>query len=130
MNINNSKLLDLINNYYQQNGKNNTYRDVALEIINGNSHLLLPSVNDSSENNTSTISEKGKKLKISSIFDVEGVKVLGAFTDENALYSWTKKPTQYTLLHTKDVLQICEENGIKRVVINSNQPTMFVLEQG
>jgi len=45
------------------------------------------------------------------------------------LFSWAKKPRQYTALLSKDVLKLCEDNLIDRIVINSDLPTMFVLER-
>ena len=66
---------------------------------------------------------------ITCVYNLDGLKVLGAFTDENALLSWAKKPTQYTSLSSKDVLKLCEEQLIERIVINSDLPTMFVLER-
>ncbi len=60
---------------------------------------------------------------------MDGLKVLGAFTDEESLLSWAKKPTAYTALESKAVLELCEKELIERIVINSDLPTMFVLER-
>ena len=130
MEVKKSKLSILLDAYQQQSGQGETYKDVLMELITGESLLFLPSVNDGSENQEVDNQGATKTLKIASIFNVDGIKVLGAFSDEAALFSWSKQPVPYKMLQSKDVLQICEENGIKRVVINSNQPTMFVLEQG
>lgn len=130
MEVKKSKLSILLDAYQQQSGKGETYKDVLMELITGESLLFLPSVNDGSENQEVDNQGATKTLKIASIFIVDGIKVLGAFSDEAALFTWAKQPVPYKMLESKDVLQICEENGIKRVVINSNQPTMFVLEQG
>jgi len=129
MEVKKSKLSILLDAYQQQSGKGETYKDVLMELITGESLLFLPSVNNGSENQEDNQGAT-KTLKIASIFTVDGIKVLGAFSDEAALFIWAKQPVPYKMLESKDVLQICEENGIKRVVINSNQPTMFVLEQG
>lgn len=130
MEVKKSKLSILLDAYQQQSGQGETYKDVLMELITGESLLFLPSVNDGSENQDTDNQGATKTLKITSIFNVDGIKVLGAFSDEAALFSWAKEPVPYKMLQSKDVLQICEENRIKRVVINSNQPTMFVLEQG
>jgi len=130
MEVKKSKLSILLAAYQQQSGQGETYKDVLMELITGESLLFLPSVNDGSENQETDNESATKTLKIASIFNVDGIKVLGAFSDEAALFSWAKEPVPYKMLQSKDVLLICEENGIKRVVINSNQPTMFVLEQG
>lgn len=125
----NSKLSTLLDIYQKQNGKGDSYKDVIMELLNGDSLLLLPSPMDSAENQESATEGKGKTLKLSSVFNVDGVTVLGAFTDENALFSWAKQPIPYKMLESKDVLKLCEETAIGRIVINSGLPTMFVLEQ-
>lgn len=126
--MNNSKLSTLIDIYQKQNGKGDSYKDVIMELLNGDSLLLLPSPKDNSEDNEAT-TEGGRKLTLSSVFNIDGVTVLGAFTDENALFSWAKQPVHYKMLESKDVIKLCEETGIGRIVINSGLPTMFVLEQ-
>lgn len=126
--MNKSKLSILLDIYQKQNGKGDSYKDVILELLNGDSLLLLPSPNDSSENQE-PVEGTGKKLTLSSVFNIDGVTVLGAFTDEKALISWAKQPIPYKMLESKDVLKLCEETAIGRIVINSGLPTMFVLEQ-
>ncbi|MCO6148849.1 SseB family protein [Flavobacterium sp. NRK1] len=123
-----SKLLDLINIYHEKDRNNDSYKDVILELMNGESLLYIPSPNDGAENNDTQQGET-KTLKLSSVFNIDGITVLGAFTDENALFTWAKQPTPYKMLQSKDVLKICEQNAIQRIVINSNQSTMFVLQQ-
>jgi hypothetical protein len=127
--VKNSKLSILLDTYQKQQGKGDTYKDVILELLNGDSLLLLPSANDGSENKETDTDGESKTLKLSSVFNVDGVKVLGAFTDEQALFIWAKQPVPYKMLESKDVLQLCEETAIGRIVINSGLPTMFVLEQ-
>jgi hypothetical protein len=129
VNPDNSRLFDLLEIYKQQNGQGDSYKNVVLQLINGNSFLLLPSENDGSNSDTWTTAQKDTTLKLTCVFNLDGLKVLSAFTDENALLSWVKKPTQYTALPSKDVLKLCEENLIERIVINSDLPTMFVLER-
>lgn len=97
--------------------------------MNGNSFLLLPSQNDNEGSANWTIVDKDTTLKLTSIYNLDGLKVLGAFIDEDALLSWAKKPMQYTALPSKNVLKLCEEQLIERIVINSDLPTMFVLER-
>lgn len=126
---NNSKLLQLLYIYQKQNNKGNSYKNVILELTNGNSFLLLPSQNDNKIPENWTIAEKDTTLKLTCVYNLDGLKVLGAFTDENALFSWAKKQTPYTALLSKDVLKLCEEQLIERIVINSDLPNMFVLER-
>jgi SseB protein N-terminal domain len=128
-NPDNSRLFQLLEIYQKQNGKGDSYKNVVLELMNGNSFLLLPSQNDNESSGAWTTAEKNTTLKLTCVYNLDGLKVLGAFTDENALVNWTKKPTQYTALSSKDVMKLCEEQLIERIVINSELPTMFVLER-
>jgi len=129
INPNNSRLLNLLEIYERKEGQDDSCKNVVLELLNGNSFLLLPSENDSSNSDTWTTTEKDATLKLTCIFNLDGLKVLGAFTDENALLCWAQKATEYTVLSSQEVLKLCEENFIERIVINSNLPTMFVLER-
>ncbi|MBO9684458.1 MAG: SseB family protein [Flavisolibacter sp.] len=124
----NTRLLFLIDTWVY-NPTNENYRDVLNEIENGNSFLLLPTKNSGSETIGWSSLEKESKLNLTSVYNLDGLKVLAAFTDENALLEWSKKPTQYTALHSQDVIEICKSSGIDRVVINNLQKNMFVLER-
>jgi hypothetical protein len=42
---NNSKLLELIHNYWEENGTGETYKNVVMELIHGNSFLMFPTKN-------------------------------------------------------------------------------------
>lgn len=125
----NSRLFQLLEIYRQQNGNGDSYKNVVLELMNGNSYLLLPSQNDDEGTGTWTPTQKDTTLRLTCVYNLDGLKVLGAFTDETSLVAWSKKPTQYTALPSKDVLKLCEEQLIERIVINSDLPTMFVLER-
>jgi hypothetical protein len=127
-NPDNSRLLQLLEVYQKKQGKDNSYKNVVLELMNGNSYLLLPSQNDNEGTATWVAAQKGTTLKLTCIYNLDGLKVLGAFTDEPSLLNWAKKQIQYTALASKDVLKLCENQAIERIVINSNSPTMFVLE--
>jgi hypothetical protein len=72
---------------------------------------------------------KEHNLQLTSVYNLDGLKVLGAFTDEDSLVAWAKRPAQYTALRSQDVLQLCEEQRIERIVINSDLPNMLVLER-
>lgn len=128
-NPDNSRLFKLLEVYQKQNGTGDSYKNVVLELMNGNSFLLLPSQNDHEGSADWTTAEKDTTLKLTCVYNLDGLKVLGAFTDENSLLTWAKKPTQYTALSSKDVLKLCEEQLIERVVLNSDLPTMFILER-
>ena len=125
---NNVRLIHLLDTFRQNNGAENSYSNVVLELLHGNSFLLLPSVNEGNSEGWKSI-EKEQQLKITSIFDMDGMKVLAAFTDDDALLNWAKRETQYTAIPSKDVFDMCEANGIGRIVINIGQPNLFVLER-
>jgi hypothetical protein len=125
----NSRLLELIEIYQKQNGKGEAYKNVVLELMKGNSFLLLPSHNDNELSTSWTNAKTGTTLKLTCIYNLDGLKVLGAFTDEQSLLNWAKQPTQYTAVASKAILNLCEEQLIQRIMINSNQPNMFVLER-
>ena len=108
---------------------NENYQAVMDEILDGNSFLLLPSVNENGENDHWQTAEKDTTIQLASVFNLDGLKVLGAFSNEKALVEWAKTGTQYTALRTQDIIELCKENGIDRVVINTNQPTMYVMER-
>ena len=125
----NTRLFKLLEIYQQKNGKGDSYKNVVLELMNGNSYLLLPSENDNEGPATWTTTAEDTTLKLTCVYNLDGLKVLAAFTDEASLVTWTKKPVQYTALPSKEILKLCEEQLIERIVINSDLPTMFVLER-
>lgn len=118
-------LLDI----YGQHPSNDNYRAVLEEITNGNSFLLLPSANENANTTGWQTAEVGTTLNLASVFNLDGLKVLGAFSDEFALVKWTKRETQYTAIKTQDLIDFCKQNNIDRIVINSDQKNMFVLER-
>jgi len=124
-----NKLLELLEIHQKQNRDEDSYKNVLNELLNGDSYLLLPSVNKNLSSNEVTISDENTTLQLTSIFNLDGLKVLGAFTDESSLSNWAQKPTQYTALHSKVVLKLCEDNSIERIVINSGSSTLFFLER-
>jgi hypothetical protein len=126
--VNKSKLSNLLDIYQKQKG-GDSYKDVIIELLNGDSLLYLPSPPDSSEDKGSASESASRTLKLSSVFTIDGVTVLGAFSDENALFTWAKQPVPYKMLESRDVIKLCEETSIGRIVINSGLPTMFVLEK-
>jgi len=118
-------LLDI----YGQHHSNENYRAVLEEFTNGNSFLLLPSSNDNEETNGWQTAEVGTTLNLASVFNLDGLKVLGAFSDETALVKWAKRAIQYTAIKTQDLTDFCKQNNIDRIVINSDSKNMFVLER-
>ena len=124
----NAVLTNLLNSYSQNQSRENYFKTLK-EIEEGNSFFILPSVNDGQAVGGWKMAKVNSTLKLTSVFNLDGLKVLGAFTDEKALLNWTKKPTPFTKLRSQDAIQFCKQNGIDRIVINSDQPNMFILER-
>lgn len=124
-NTNLNRLLEI----YSQNPSDNNYKAVVEEISNGNGFVLLPSINDDHDSKDWNNTEDNMTLNLTSVFNLDGLKVLGAFSDEESLLKWTNRQTTYTALKTQDLVGLCQANNIDRIVINSDQPTMFVLER-
>lgn len=127
-NPDNFKLIALLEKYNQNNSSEN-YKRAFNEIVNGNSFLILSSLNNEGSNGNWKTIEKGSTLNLTCVFNHDGLIVLGAFTTPEKLLEWTKEATQYTAMKSKDVIYFCQTNRIDRIVIDSDLPTMFVLER-
>lgn len=127
---NNSNLLTVIK-AFRNNQNEETFMAVLNELQGNNAFLLVPTTEpivgkDRNEEGWSTI-EKGTQMSFTSVFEVEGQKVLGAFTSQQNLMSWANETKPFASLPARDVLDIAMQNGIEKIVIDSNQDTMFVL---
>lgn len=126
----NARLLQLLDVYWKAGGKGKTYENVVLELMKGNSFLLLPGQGELGEKMEGWVTTKEvTALKLSSLYTLDGLKVLAAFTDEKALLDWSKKACPYTSMRSQAVLELCEAKGIARIVINNSSPNTFVLEK-
>lgn len=123
----NETLLNLLHEWKNNESAEN-YTNVVNELLGGQSYLLLPSANDGKSNGWKTL-KPGMPLKLTSVYDVDGLKILATFTDESALLTWARKQTEFTAMRSQDVIEFCQTQGIDRIVINRDQPTMFVLER-
>jgi len=125
----NTQLIRLLNIYGEKPTAKN-YEKVLREVLDGNGFLLLPTANDSNEQAMGwQTAETNTTLQLTSVFDQDGLKVLGAFSDEQSLLNWAKQPSPYAALKTKAITELCEQIGVGRIVINSGQKNMFVLER-
>ena len=115
------KLLDDWGKY--PSGKN--FEKVMHELLNGNSFLMLPSNNTHVTGRKWTASED-EKLDLCCIYEVDGLKVIGVFTDDASFSRWSKRERTYVKMKTKDVLKLCEMNNIYKIVINSDSPNIFL----
>lgn len=116
---------------FRNNQNEETFIAVLNELQGNNAFLLVPTTEpiigkDRNNEGWSTI-EKGTQMSFTSVFEVEGQKVLGAFTSQNTLTNWANETKPFASLPAKDVLDIAMQNNIERIVIDSNQETMFVL---
>ena len=101
------------------------------ELQGNNAFLLIPTTEpivgkDRNDEGWSTI-EKGTQMSFTSVFEVDGQKILGAFTSQQTLMNWANETKPFASLPARDVLDIAIQNGIEKIVIDSNQDTMFVL---
>jgi len=126
--LDNTKLINLLTDY-NQDQSNDKYAHIVNELLGNEAYLLLPSIHDNTNMEQWKTIHEASTLKLTSVYNLDGLKVLGAFTSEEAIFSWAKKPMQYTAMESGDVLKLCQANGIDRIVIDSHLPTMFVLER-
>ena len=61
-NPDNTKLLGLLDLYWKEDGGGDTYKNVMLELINGNSFLMFPTQNDNTDPDKWTTTEKETTL--------------------------------------------------------------------
>lgn len=116
---------------FQNNQNQDTFMAVLQELQGDNAFLIIPTLEpvvgkDRDTEGWSTL-EKGTQLTFTSVFEVEGQKVLGAFTSQQNLMVWAKETKPFASIPAKDVLDIAMQNGIEKIVIDSNLDTMFVL---
>jgi hypothetical protein len=129
-NPNNTSLLKKIK-AFQANQNQETFMDVFNELQGDNAFLVVPTAEpvkgeNRDENGWSTI-EKGTPMTFTSVFEVENQKVMGVFTSQAALTIWSKETKPFVSIPAKDVLEIAMQNDIEKIIIDSNQETMFVL---
>ncbi|SEM33588.1 SseB protein N-terminal domain-containing protein [Maribacter orientalis] len=124
----NNRLIGLLENYGKDPSQEN-YGKAFEELVDGNSLLILPSINDGNPKDNWETLKKDSTLKLTSVFEQDGLKILGAFTSPEKLVEWSKKETEYTAMKAKDAIDFCQAHGIDRIVIDTDSSTMFVLER-
>ena len=126
-NPDNTQLFVLIEQYIADN-EYESYKKVVLELEQGNSYLLIPSENNLGKDFSSWApSPPGLKIKMG-IWFRDGLKATAAFTSEQALFEWAKKPAKYVSFRSQAVMELCENNSIQRIVIDSGLRTMIVIQ--
>src|ERR1700691_792405 len=112
----NSRLIALLNAWSKDMSKSN-YASVRTELMEGNSFLMLPSERNESPAEERKELSQPSKIRLASLYTVEGVKTLGAFTDAESVLRWSKgKQVFCNSLLSRVVFEICETNGIKRII--------------
>ncbi|WP_442787236.1 SseB family protein [Flavobacterium suncheonense] len=127
----NTRLLQLIRQYHSANTQEN-YKLVLEELYSGNAYLVVPTYKEATESKATKewgTLKAGRTLNFTSVFNVDGLMVFGVFTSEEAMAKWIKEESGYTAMPAKVVLDIAQEQQFGRVVIDSDQDTMFVLER-
>jgi SseB protein N-terminal domain len=126
----NRRLLTLLSNYWEKGGGGKSYELVALELMHGNCFLLLPTRELTQTGITGwSVAESDQKINLASVYTLDGQQVLAAFTDEQALLDWSKKPCPYVSLSGPSVLELCESNNYSKLIINNRSENTFVLER-
>ncbi|WP_320815603.1 SseB family protein [Flavobacterium sp.] len=127
---NNTKLLSTIK-AFQANQSEDTFMAVFEELQGDSAFLVVPTAEpvkggNRDENGWSTI-EKGTPMTFTSVFEVENQKVMGVFTSQAALTIWSQETKPFVSIPAKNLLEIAMQNDIEKIIIDSNQDTMFVL---
>jgi len=124
----NTNLISLLNVWAKDMSKDN-YIKVRKELMEGNSFLMLPSGRVGAISGGWTSTTELTRIQLSSLYTIDGIKVLGVFTDPDSVLRWSKgKQVHCNSLKSQAVLEICERNGIKRVVLNSGSENIFPLD--
>jgi len=124
----NDRLISLLD-IWSQNRLENDYVLVMQELMEGNACLLLPSMNKEPVQSGWRVTKGKETLRLTCIYEVDGIKSLGVFSDEGSLFRWARKPQMYTAMKSQAVLELCEANDIYYVVINSDSPNIFVAQR-
>jgi len=124
-----NKLPQDLQDYHRTTNNSQGYNQIVQKLIDGEYVLFLPTQNDGKADNQWKTLAQGSELKLKSVFNLDGLKVLAAFSSELALSEWSQNPSTFSAMSSDDLLSLCESNGIDRIVIDSKLPTMFVLER-
>jgi hypothetical protein len=120
----NARLIFLLNIYSEHNSDKNS-RLILDELKNGNNFLIVPIIDEHNK----AIGEQANILTLASSFDLDGLKVLGAFTDEASLMRWANAPTPYYATKSGLLLDFARDNKVNKVVINMGSPNCYIVEK-
>jgi hypothetical protein len=123
----NARLHELLQ-AWARNQSPELHRRIAEELLQGDGVLLLTSINEPGTG-AGTAPTDGDQLRLTCVFDVDGLRTLAAFTAEVPLRAWTGGPSDYIALPTAEVMSFCQQQHIGRLILDYNTPGMFVLER-
>jgi len=121
--------LILLLNKWSENRSTANLEAVLSEFYSKNTFLLIPVADGNSDTAGWDTLKTDISLQLTSVIAVEGLKVLAAFTNYDALKRWAQNGSGYVTLLTKDVLKHCQVNGIDKIIVNKNSTTEFELER-
>jgi len=125
----NSKLDRLLDTWERQESQQ-SYLAVVKELFDGDSYLFLPSINEDSQKAGEIKNyDLNEAINLTSIKEQDGISVLYVFSNADSLLGRTGKESQYTIMPARDIFNICEEQDIDRIIINSGQKNTFVLNR-
>ena len=125
INSDNSKLLSLIDDWLRANGKRKTYENVVLELLNGNSSLFVQTHGEQFNETRTFVADENTKLLVG-IYEIEGKKYFGAFTDLDLLEKWLKVRSSYVQLLSKTLIEMADKTDVDGIIINSSYRNMFI----
>ena len=125
INSDNSKLLSLIDDWLRANGKGKTYENVVLELLNGNSSLFVQTHGEQFNETRTFVADENTKLLVG-IYEIEGKKYFGAFTDLDLLEKWLKVRSSYVQLLSKTLIEMADKTDVDGIIINSSYRNMFI----
>lgn len=126
LNCDNSKLLLLIDEWLNANGKGKTYENVVFELLNGSSSFFVQTHGEQSNETRTFVSDENTNIKMG-IYEIAGKKYFGAFTDLDLLEKWLKISGSYMQLQSKTLFEIADKTGVDGIIINSSYRNMFVV---
>ena len=122
----NSKLYSLIEEWLKANGKGKTYENVVLELLNGKACLFVQTHCEQVSETKSYVSGENDKLKMG-IYEIDGKKYFGAFTELDLLEKWLKVRGSYAQISSKALLEMADKTEVDGIIINSSYGNMFVI---
>ena len=126
--VDNRKLISLLDDFSREIS-NEKYTQIIQSLYQDDVFLYVPAVHDSSGSGQWRTIAPGDSLKLTSLFQQDGHKILAVFSSEETMIVWAKQIVQYYAMEAKDVLKICEDYGIDRLVIDHGSPTVFVMQR-